>query len=247
MVYILFLFITDPNAVSSLGMGSEDVSIVIIQQGLEGEDIVLQTDGGQVLASTLDTTQTDGGQVLASTLDTTQTDGGQILASTLDTTQTANPPQEQTVTEEAEKGEESLIQNPPEDKTENSEEVNCNTEPETGGGDAGETGTEGAGEDVSVQQEDKGENSVAWEWEKESQTENAQVESDVKSGQKLRTVYLNKKPRRAGKKNNVVMVYSCGICVKKFSSKGIYYKCPIVIVVVEYICFILYTNACTHM
>ncbi|XP_056006363.1 zinc finger and BTB domain-containing protein 24-like isoform X3 [Ostrea edulis] len=214
----------DPNAVNSLGMGNEDVSIVIIQQGLEGEDIILQTDGGQVLTGTLDTDQTTNpptdGQVLTGALDTGQTSNpptdGQVLTGALDTGQTTNSPQEQNTTEEAVKSEGCIVHNSTDNKLQHDEEVSSRTEEE-----AGETGGEGIGVDVNIKQEEKEESSEAWEWEKESQSENVPVESDVKSSQKPRTVYLNKKPRRAGKKNNVVMVYSCGVCVKKFSSKGI--------------------------
>ncbi|XP_061185151.1 zinc finger protein 892-like [Saccostrea echinata] len=177
----------DANEANSLGAGNGEVSIVIIQQGAEGEDIVLQTDGEEL----------------------TFADGGEVINSAQETEQNTHLPQQLSVTEEGGKAEEGLAQSSPESDTEGHKEVTSSTElTERVGGESGE------GESISKQENQGEERSSV------TQERGLESESELKSNQKPRIVYLNKKPRRSGKKNNLVVVYSCGVCMKKFSSKG---------------------------
>ncbi|XP_062575756.1 zinc finger and BTB domain-containing protein 24-like [Saccostrea cucullata] len=181
----------DANEANSLGVGNEEVSIVIIQQGTDGEDIILQTEGGEELSLT---------------------EGGQVANSSQETEQSTNLPQQVNMAEEGGKGEEGLAQCKIESDSEGQKEGTSDTDlTGRGGGEGGEG-------DSTAEQENQGEegSSLTQERGPESGSETSQPEVESKP----RIVYLNKKPRRSGKKNNMVVVYSCGVCMKKFSSKG---------------------------
>lgn len=194
---------------------------MIIQQGAEGGDIVLQTGGGQVLSGSMQSDQTQSlPQQQTATDQSTNLTQQQLVEQTSTLTQQTSTLTQQVVDSAGDKEQ---------------SEAGGSVENQSQGGIIDET-LAVKSEDVGSMEEDEIEESgsvesqegeeekshMTQEGEGESQIVNSQDESEIQKSQKPQTVYLNKKPRRSGKKNNVVVVYSCGVCMKKFSSKGIY-------------------------
>ena len=194
---------TDANTASSLGVGSEEVSIVIIQQGGEGGDIVLQTGGGQVLTGTSETEQTPSQESSNST-------PPQLVME-----QSTNLSQQ--LIEPTEREDKSSVQNENQSGEETLKDAGIVTSSELDSLEESDNVTDSRNGESRREKDEEGQLMLE---EGEDQSENSQDEA--KKPQKPQIIYLNKKPRRAGKKNNMVVVYSCGVCMKKFSSKGVY-------------------------
>lgn len=213
---------------------------MIIQQGAEGGDIVLQTGGGQVLSGSVETNQIQSiPQQQTATDQSTNLPQQHLVEQTSTLTQ-----QTSTLTQQASTLTQHVVDSAG-DKEQS--EAGGSFENQSQGEVIDETlavksenidsmEEDEIEEDGSVEsQEGEEEKShMTQEGEEESQIVNSQDESEIQKSQKPQTVYLNKKPRRSGKKNNVVVVYSCGVCMKKFSSKGIYTSNSYLVIRTEY-------------
>lgn len=194
---------------------------MIIQQGAEGGDIVLQTGGGQVLSGSVETNQIQSIPQQQTTTDqSTNLPQQHLVEQTSTLTQQASTLTQHVVDSAGDKEQseaggsvENQSQGEVIDETlaVKSENIDSMEEDEIE-----ESGS------MESQEGEEEKSHMTQEGEEESQIVNSQDESEIQKSQKPQTVYLNKKPRRSGKKNNVVVVYSCGVCMKKFSSKGIY-------------------------
>lgn len=213
---------------------------MIIQQGAEGGDIVLQTGGGQVLSGSVETNQIQSiPQQQTATDQSTNLPQQHLVEQTSTLTQ-----QTSTLTQQASTLTQHVVDSAG-DKEQS--EAGGSVENQSQGEVIEETlavksenidsmEEDEIEEDGSVEsQEGEEEKShMTQEGEEESQIVNSQDESEIQKSQKPQTVYLNKKSRRSGKKNNVVVVYSCGVCMKKFSSKGIYTSNSYLVIRTEY-------------
>lgn len=213
---------------------------MIIQQGAEGGDIVLQTGGGQVLSGSVESNQIQSiPQQQTATDQSTNLPQQHLVEQTSTLTQQTSTLTQQASTltqhvvdsagdkEQSEAGGSVEIQSQGEVIEETlavkSENIDSMEEDEIE-----ESGS------VESQEGEEEKTHMTQEGEEESQIVNSQDESEIQKSQKPQTVYLNKKPRRSGKKNNVVVVYSCGVCMKKFSSKGIYTSNSYLVIRTEY-------------
>lgn len=227
---------------------------MIIQQGAEGGDIVLQTGGGQVLSGSVETNQiqsipqqqtaTDQSTNLPQQHLVEQTSTLTQQTSTLTQQTTTLTQQTSTLTQQASTLTQHVVDSAG-DKEQS--EAGGSFENQSQGEVIDET-LAVKSENIDSMEEDEIEESgsvesqegeeekshMTQEGEEESQIVNSQDESEIQKSQKPQTVYLNKKPRRSGKKNNVVVVYSCGVCMKKFSSKGIYTSSSYLVIRTEY-------------
>lgn len=211
---------------------------MIIQQGAEGGDIVLQTGGGQVLSGSVKSNQIQSIPQQQTTTDqSTSLPQQHLVEQTATLTQQTSTMTQQVVDSSGDKEQseaggsvENQSQGEVIDETlaVRSENVDSMEEDEI---------EEGGSVESQEGEEEKGH--MTHEGEEESQIVNSQDESEIQKSQKPQTVYLNKKPRRSGKKNNVVVVYSCGVCMKKFSSKGIYTWISYLVTRTEYSMFFL--------
>lgn len=213
---------------------------MIIQQGAEGGDIVLQTGGGQVLSGSVETNQIQSIPQQQTTTDqSTNLPQQHLVEQTSTLTQ-----QTSTLTQQASTLTQHVVDSAG-DKEQS--EAGGSFENQSQGEVIDET-LAVKSENIDSMEEDEIEESgsvesqegeeekshMTQEGEEESQIVNSQDESEIQKSQKPQTVYLNKKPRRSGKKNNVVVVYSCGVCMKKFSSKGIYTSNSYLVIRTEY-------------
>lgn len=213
---------------------------MIIQQGAEGGDIVLQTGGGQVLSGSVETNQIQSiPQQQTATDQSTNLPQQHLVEQTSTLTQ-----QTSTLTQQASTLTQHVVDSA-DDKEQS--EAGGSFENQSQGEVIEET-LAVKSENIDSMEEDEIEESgsvesqegeeekshMTQEGEEESQIVNSQDESEIQKSQKPQTVYLNKKPRRSGKKNNVVVVYSCGVCMKKFSSKGIYTSNSYLVIRTEY-------------
>lgn len=213
---------------------------MIIQQGAEGGDIVLQTGGGQVLSGSVETNQIQSIPQQQTTTDqSTNLPQQHLVEQTSTLTQQTSTLTQQASTltqhvvdsagdkEQSEAGgsfenqsQGEVIEETLAVKSENIDSMEEDEIEESGS--------------VESQEGEEEKSHMTQEGEEESQIVNSQDESEIQKSQKPQTVYLNKKPRRSGKKNNVVVVYSCGVCMKKFSSKGIYTSNSYLVIRTEY-------------
>lgn len=213
---------------------------MIIQQGAEGGDIVLQTGGGQVLSGSVETNQIQSIPQQQTTTDQSTNLPQQHLVeqtSTL-TQQTSTLTQQastltQHVVDSAGDKEQSEAGGSVENQSQGEviEETLAVKSENIDSMEEDEIEEDGS---VESQEGEEEKSHMTQEGEEESQIVNSQDESEIQKSQKPQTVYLNKKPRRSGKKNNVVVVYSCGVCMKKFSSKGIYTSNSYLVIRTEY-------------
>lgn len=213
---------------------------MIIQQGAEGGDIVLQTGGGQVLSGSVETNQIQSIPQQQTTTDQSTNLPQQHLVeqtSTL-TQQTSTLTQQastltQHVVDSAGDKEQSEAGGSAENQSQG-EVIEETLAVKSENIDSMEEDEIEDGGSVESQEGEEEKSHMTQEGEEESQIVNSQDESEIQKSQKPQTVYLNKKPRRSGKKNNVVVVYSCGVCMKKFSSKGIYTSNSYLVIRTEY-------------
>lgn len=213
---------------------------MIIQQGAEGGDIVLQTGGGQVLSGSVETNQIQSiPQQQTSTDQSTNLPQQHLVEQTSTLTQ-----QTSTLTQQAS----TLTQHVVDSAGDKEQSESGGSVENQSQGEVIEETLAVKSENIDSMEEDEIEEDgsvesqegeeekshMTQEGEEESQIVNSQDESEIQKSQKPQTVYLNKKPRRSGKKNNVVVVYSCGVCMKKFSSKGIYISNSYLVIRTEY-------------
>lgn len=221
---------------------------MIIQQGAEGGDIVLQTGGGQVLSGSVETNQIQSIPQQQTTTDQSTNLPQQHLVeqtSTLTQQTSTLTQQTSTLTQQASTLTQHVVDDSAGDKEQS--EAGGSFENQSQGEVIDETlavkseNIDSMEEDeiedggsVESQEGEEEKSHMTQEGEEESQIVNSQDESEIQKSQKPQTVYLNKKPRRSGKKNNVVVVYSCGVCMKKFSSKDIYTSNSYLVIRTEY-------------
>lgn len=215
---------------------------MIIQQGAEGGDIVLQTGGGQVLSGSVETNQIQSiPQQQTATDQSTNLPQQHLVEQTSTLTQQTSTLTQQTstLTQQASTLTQHVVDSAG-DKEQS--EAGGSFENQSQGEVIDETlavkseniDSMEEGGSVESQEGEEEKSHMTQEGEEESQIVNSQDESEIQKSQKPQTVYLNKKPRRSGKKNNVVVVYSCGVCMKKFSSKGIYTSNSYLVIRTEY-------------